>query len=517
MQVELKPIQKLEPRLRRLLPADVYVATWLNADRNTLTKTLDHLRKMHRTLFDYVPRHVTEIMTEPGRIQHEWQEGSLMFTDLAGFTALLEAYSVYGTAGAGDVLKILNDYFSTTIEIISKSGGHLLEFTGDAVLVHFAGNDYQNDTEQAVNAGLRMQRAMSKFQDIQTPHGKLSLEMRIGVHRGRFIMAQIGTPRRMEQVLLGSPVRLSKIAEGAGREGRVNLTPEAYEFVKDKFETEPGDEGHIIVIDNFTEEQLGDYELTAFSARRLPGSLLLDRSEEGLTEAIEEMVNKIEPLACYIPLPVMDFLVENVSRDGIPPTFPELTVMFINLIGISENIEAIEEENIGDIITKFSELFALINASIESRGGVLKHVTYHLSGADILIYFGLPNAHANDSSRAVAAANEIRHIVEEMPSPYGEDETMAVKIGISHGSVFAAEIGEQRGRREWNILGDTVNIAARLMGVAKPNQILMNESVYHEVWREYDCEMLPRVTLKGKTRRLPIFTLLGEIEDEIEA
>jgi adenylate cyclase len=59
------------------------------------------------------------------------------------------------------------------IEIISKSGGDLLEFTGDALLILFPSNEKKNDTLRAVRAGLRMQRAMKHFAEIDTPHGHL--------------------------------------------------------------------------------------------------------------------------------------------------------------------------------------------------------------------------------------------------------------------------------------------------------------------------------------------------------
>ena len=514
MSTDTLTLKDLEPRLRALLPADLYVSTWVSPNRDTLTQAHEHLRTLHRILFDYVPREVAEAQYEPGVIQYEWKEGTLMFTDLAGFTPMLEAFSVYGTAGASELLEILNGYFGRMIEIVGKSGGDLLEFTGDAVLVQFLGNEYQNHAQQAINTGLRMQRAMSEFDEVQTPRGALSLGMRIGLHSGKFLTAQIGTPRRMEQVLMGAAVRRTKLSEGAGRVGQVNLTPEAYEHVSDLFRTEEGEDGHILVVDDLSEDQLGDYELMAFTGKRMPSALILDRSVEGLTQAINDILARVEPLASYLPMPVLNLVVENANKRGLAPRFPNLTVMFINLIGLSEHIDDVDEDSIQAIVERFSGLFALINAAIESRGGVLKHVTYHLSGADMLVYFGTPNAHADDSVRAAAAASAIRDIVNQTETPYENGDPLAVKIGLSSGMVFAAEVGETRGRREWNILGDTVNTAARLMGVAETGQILMTESVYHDIWQHFEIEPLKRLTLKGQSRRIPTFSLLEPIDDD---
>ncbi len=133
-----------------------------------------------------------------------------MFTDLAGFTPLMEAYAAHGREGAKTVLKILNGYFSEMLNILSKSGGNLLEFTGDAMLVQFPKKRRQNDTDMAVRAGLRMQRAMAALGQIDTPQGQLSLGMRVGIHPGKFLAADIGTPLRMQHVLLGKAVRQAK-------------------------------------------------------------------------------------------------------------------------------------------------------------------------------------------------------------------------------------------------------------------------------------------------------------------
>lgn len=509
------PLKPLEPQLRVLLPADLYVSAWLEPSPENLMQVFEHLRTLQRILFDYMPRHVTENQSPPGDVKHAWQQSTLMFTDLAGFTPLLEANAIYGPAGAQNLLSILNRYFSAMLEIISKSGGYLLEFTGDALLVEFRDNRHQNSVEQAVRAGIRMQRAMADFANIQTPQGTLSLGMRIGVHHGRYMMAHIGTPRRMEHVLLGTTVRDTKIAEGAGVIGRVCLTHPAYEQLDSVFQIEPGsDDNHRLVMDDLTEEDLGDYELTAFNSRRIPSPLVMDRSVEGLAETIAESIQQVEALACYLPLPVLNFLVENAAKRSIDPAFPDLTVMFVTLMGLSERVDDVEAEQERQLVSTFSHAFALINAAVESRGGVLKHVTYHLDGADMLIYFGLPNAHADDMHRAAHAALAIKDTITTMPSPLAADEQLTARVGIAHGPVFAAEIGEPRGRREWNVLGDTVNTAARLMSTADNNQILVTEAVYHNIWQQFECDPLPRIQLKGKSRGIPVFDLVGLLEDE---
>ncbi|MCB9451556.1 MAG: adenylate/guanylate cyclase domain-containing protein [Anaerolineaceae bacterium] len=512
------PLIKIESRLRTLLPANLYAAAWVDPSPARLTQVFEHLRSLQWILHDYVPRHVLEAMPNPGEITHEWQEGTLMFTDLAGFTPLTEASARHGRAGAEILMEILNGYFAEMIEIISKSGGNLLEFTGDAMLVQFPASERRNDTNQAVRAGLRMQRAMVHYAQLETAQGTFALGMRIGLHYGRFLTADIGTPRRMEHVLLGKAVQLSKKAEGAGQEGKVCLTTAAYERVQNDFRFEPSNrEGHVLVTDDLSDEELGEYDIPRPS-RRLPTALLLDRSVEGLVSTIEDALNNVEPLASYIPSPILNLVVESTAQRVIPPHFPTLTALFVNFIGLAEVADELVSAEEDLLLSAFSRAFALINAAVESRGGVLKNVTYHLSGSDMLIYFGVPNAHTDDTVRAAATAMAIRDIILNLETPHVTGRTLktSCQIGLAKGPVFAAEVGEPRGRREFNILGDSVNIAARLMGRSEDNQIMITEAVYHEIQGHFQCSSLGMVALKGKSAATPVYTLDGDLPTESE-
>jgi class 3 adenylate cyclase len=501
----------IEPRLRPFLAADLSTAVYTSPSVATFTRVYEHLRTLRRILHDYVPRQVSESPPEPGAVRYEWQEGTLMFTDLAGFTRLTEAHAVRGRAGAESLLKTLNAYFAGIIEIISKAGGDLLEFTGDALLVQFPPNRHLNDTLQAVRAGLRMQRAMQRFKQIETSQGTFSLQMRVGLHRGRFLTADIGTPLRMEHVLLGSAVQIAKQAEGAGEVGRVCLTEVAAHHLEEQFHFEPGRDGHLLVVDDLTDEQLGEYDLVPPN-RRQATSVLWDRSLPSLVGEITKEVDQIEPLASYLPASTLRLVVENTAQRRIVPDFPAVTVIFVNLVGMTEMVDQAANGEEVDIVAGFSLIMALINAAVEARSGVLKKVTYHLTGSDLMILFGVPGARGDDSIRAADAALAVRDVIRNLREIEVGGRTMKVtcQIGMSRGSVFAAEVGEPHGRREFNTLGDAVNTAARLMNRAQPDQILMTGAVYNEIESWFQSEPFGAVALKGKTIPTQTYGLLGK-------
>ena len=237
--------------------------------------------------------------------------------------------------------------------------------------------------------------------------------------------------------------------------------------------------------------------------------MLFDTSKEGLVTAIQDSIDKLRPLASFIPDPVLGMLVENAAARGLPPDFPKASVLFINLLGIPDNLQEYSDEELDQIVSEFSRVISLVNAEIEAQGGVMKKVTYHHSGPDIMAFFGVPEAHTNDSTRAVQAAYQIKNIVSELKPLKLESGTIELKphIGLTQGRVFSAEIGEPRGRREYNIMGNTVNTAARLMDHADANQILLPDDMYEDIKDGFEAEKLEDVKLKGRSVSLTLYDI----------
>ncbi|MEM9007005.1 MAG: adenylate/guanylate cyclase domain-containing protein [Cyanobacteria bacterium P01_F01_bin.86] len=506
---------EIERQLRSLLPPNLYAAAWINPSPDTLMKVFEHLRTLQRILIDYVPRDVYDRPPQPGNLQHRWQDGTLLFTDLAGFTPLLEAFSTDGIEGAELLLKVINNYFSEMIEIIGKSSGNLLEFTGDALLVQFTTGDHSRDITQAINTGLRMQRAMRDFQGIPTKQGELSLKMRVGIHAGRFVKADIGTPQRMAHVLLGRAVTIAKHAEGSGAIGRVALTETVRHQLHERIQLTPSNNHHWLVVDNLSPEELGEYEITV-ARRRNSTPLLFDRSMSGLMSEIKSAIAMVEPLASYMPRSVLQLIVETASERRIPPAFPTIVVAFVNLLGLPESVDVALDYETDDLVACFSDAFSLINGVVELKGGILQKVTYHSIGSEMLIHFGVLNPDPGDARRAAEAMSMIRDVIEssiQPPTLHGKPIRLTYRIGITYGPVFAAEIGERRGRREFNVLGDTVNTAARIMSQASENEIWMNQSMHDQIEHDFYTLPLGEVTLKGKSSPQSVYALKEQRQD----
>ena len=85
-------------------------------------------------------------------------------------------------------------------------------------------------------------------------------------------------------------------------------------------------------------------------------------------------------------------------------------------------------------------------------------------------------------------------------------------VGINSGIVISGNIGSQV-KMEYTVIGDTVNVASRLNGLAGPGEIIISENVYEKVAHMVKAENLPPQTLKGKAESVKVYKVLGLKEE----
>ena len=116
-------------------------------------------------------------------------DGTMVFADVSGFTALTERLARRGRIGAEQIVETLNRVFGPMLLISAARGGELLKFGGDALLFLFRGSDH---AEQACDAAVEMRAALRTAAAEPTGVGRLSLSVSIGVHSGDIHLARSG-------------------------------------------------------------------------------------------------------------------------------------------------------------------------------------------------------------------------------------------------------------------------------------------------------------------------------------
>ncbi len=127
---------------------------------------------------------------------------------------------------------------------------------------------------------------------------------------------------------------------------------------------------------------------------------------------------------------------------------------------------------------------------VERFGGSVDKVI----GDALMAVFGAPVAHEDDSERAVRAALEIQRRASQQAEAFGG---LSVRIGVNTGEVIFAPVGPQ-GRREFTVMGDAVNTAARLQAAAPPQGVLVGEETHAASGRAIRYDAVEPILAKGK-------------------
>ncbi len=173
----------------------------------------------------------------------------------------------------------------------------------------------------------------------------------------------------------------------------------------------------------------------------------------------------------------------HISRDA---ERRQLTVMFCDLVGSTALAERLDPEELRDLIQAYRKTCSEVVARYEG------HVAQYL-GDGLMIYFGWPRAHEDDAERGVRSALEMVRAVKRVKAV----QPLAVRIGVATGSVVVGErSGEDNGHAKLAV-GETPNLAARLQGLAGPDEIIIAAATRRLVGDSFELNDLGARPLKG--------------------
>jgi class 3 adenylate cyclase len=178
------------------------------------------------------------------------------------------------------------------------------------------------------------------------------------------------------------------------------------------------------------------------------------------------------------------------------------TVLFADVRGYTGLSETLDSTQVAELLGEFYEL---CSTPIWERDGIV----LKLIGDAVFAIFNFPVARDDHARMAVMSAVEMQARCVEIngaPSAKGsEPNEFGVGIGIHTGNVTIGEIGQFC--KDFTAIGEVVNLAARLQGVARPGEVVMSDTVYEQV-----ADLLPEAvgrsyTLKGVSQPVQAFSL----------
>jgi TOMM system kinase/cyclase fusion protein len=182
----------------------------------------------------------------------------------------------------------------------------------------------------------------------------------------------------------------------------------------------------------------------------------------------------------------------------------QLTVLFCDLVDSTELAARLDPEEWREVVQAYQEACAEVIVRFDG------HIAQYL-GDGLLVYFGYPQAHEDDTQRAVRTGLGIVEAMGRLNTRLAreQDLRLAVRMGIHTGLVVVGQMGGG-GRHEQLALGDTPNLAARLQGLAEPDSVVVSAATHRLIHGLFECQALGLHTLKGVPTPVPVHRVIGE-------
>jgi len=401
----------------------------------------------------------------------ETATGSAIFADISGFTSLTEmlSHELGAQRGAEELTHQLNQVYDALISQVHRFGGSVIGFSGDAITCWFD----QDDGGRAVACALAMQTEMRQFARIQiVPKKTVTLELKTAVTAGKVRRFLVGDPNiQVIEVLSGDLVnRLAEIEHQSRR----------------------------------SEVVLDENTARALSHLIIPGEVRLAAEESGGVVVVQGLQMEVSDHP-WRPLPAKRMTKSRARPWLLKPVYERLLVgqgeflaelrpavaLFLRFTGIDYEHDPSSQR----ILDKFVQQ---VQRTLQEFDGTLIQVTIGDKGSYLYSAFGAPVAHEDDPLRAVQAAFALREIAAGFSSP------ITVQIGITLGHMRVGAYGGADSRT-YGVLGDSVNLSARLMQAAAPGQILATLPVTQATAGKIEWQEKSVIQVKGKTAPVEIF------------
>jgi class 3 adenylate cyclase/tetratricopeptide (TPR) repeat protein len=180
-----------------------------------------------------------------------------------------------------------------------------------------------------------------------------------------------------------------------------------------------------------------------------------------------------------------------------------VTVLFSDMSGYTAMSERLDPEDVKEIT---SRIFGRISKVIGKYEGFVEKFV----GDAVMALFGVPKAHEDDPVRAIRVAMEIHETVEALNPELKErvGRPLSMHTGINTGLVVTGEVDMEKGTH--GVAGDSINLASRLSGLAKPGEILVAPDTYRQAEGYYTFEALEPTTVKGKTEPVQFYKVISQ-------
>eukprot|EP00002_Diphylleia_rotans_P021223 TRINITY_DN4136_c0_g2_i3.p1 TRINITY_DN4136_c0_g2~~TRINITY_DN4136_c0_g2_i3.p1 ORF type:complete len:1613 (-),score=302.42 TRINITY_DN4136_c0_g2_i3:724-5562(-) len=472
----------------------------------------------------FVPRSVVQSIVDGNdRMEPhvDCVDAAILFTDISGFTKLSERLGEKGTQGIELLTKHLNSYFGSLIDVIDYYGGDVIKIAGDALLAVWFIDESTTDSSipGAIEPPVTQRKSkylhaslaeatflaakcsmkcleINKSYKIESTQGKTEQEGQLKLHCALasdvcYVVRCGGVRNKFEYLVCGDEI-YGQLREALGRSvaGEVMLANSAWQALNPilqtnphLFETQVIDDGAMVKLLAIkgTWNGLGGMQRSSSSSLSTP-------TKNNLKDWLQTMNIQnvhIDNLKVYMQIPVVRRLDAGHSMESAE--LRRCSVIFISLVGL--------EFGSIDSLDRIQSSLAVIQQNVYKMDGFIRQFIMDDKGCVAIVAFGIAGmAHEDDQFRAVETALKIQADLAKI--------NMTCSMGCTTGRVFCGDVGSDS-RREYAMVGDTVNFAAHLM--CKKLGILCDQNTYDATHDAFFYEDIDPVTVKGKTKPVKVY------------
>lgn len=403
-------------------------------------------------VFDaYVPRGVLHHLAREPFDPVRSVDGTMLFADLSGFTALSEKLQRRGPEGAELLVVTINGVFDQLLRIAYDNGGSLIKFGGDALLIFF---DREQHAARAARAAYLMRERLRTVGRLDVEGVRGVLRMTVGLHSDLFHFVLAGESH-LEHLVLGSGARGIVETEGLAENGQITVSAATAALLPDPRSVRAAGEALLL--------------------RRLPLDVDLDPPEV-IPRPPNEVVGRALSTAVRA----------HITGGRAAPEHRRACVAFLQFKGTNA---LIAEEGIDAAAAAVHELVTEVQAAADAWEVCFLDSDVDADGGKLLLTAGAPRVVGDDEERMLLTLRQIIDGKRRLP----------IRIGVNRGPVFTGEIGPYY-RRSYIVMGDTTNLAARTMGKSRLGAIWATPGILERSTTKFLTEKLEPFAAKGKAK-----------------
>ncbi|XP_031291702.1 adenylate cyclase type 10 [Camelus dromedarius] len=434
----------------------------------------------------------------PERPSVDYFDGVLMFVDISGFTAMTEKFStaMYMDRGAEQLVEILNHYISAIVEKVLIFGGDILKFAGDALLALWKVERRQ--LKNIITVVIKCSLEIHGLFETQESEEDLDVRVKIGLAAGHITMLVFGDESRNYFLVTGQAVDDVRLAQNMAQMNDVILSPNCWQLCdRSMIEIERIPDQRAVKV-NFLKPP-STFNFDEFFTKCMT---FMDYYPSGNHKNLLRLACMLESdpeLELSLQKYVMESILKQIDDKQLRGYLSELrpvTIMFVNLMFKDQD----KAEVIGSAI---QDACVHINSVLRVFRGQINKVFMFDKGCSFLCVFGFPGEKAPDEvTHALESAVDIFDFCSQVHKIH------TVSIGVASGIVFCGIVGHSV-RHEYTVIGQKVNIAARMMmyypGIVTCDSVTYNGSNLPA----YFFKELPKKVMKGVADSGPVYQCLG--------